>query len=49
VAALMRNLEALPFRPAVILISHERHVVRQAGRALRLSHGRLEEALEYRA
>ena len=49
VATLMRNLEELPYRPAVILISHERHVVRHAGRALRLSHGRLEEALEYRA
>jgi ATP-binding cassette subfamily B protein len=49
VAGLMRNLDRLPFRPAVILVSHERHVVRHAERAFRMSQGRLEEAVEYGA
>jgi ABC-type multidrug transport system fused ATPase/permease subunit len=49
VAGLMRNLDRLPFRPAVILVSHERHVVRHAERTFRMSQGKLEEALEYGA
>jgi len=50
IAILMRSLDDLPFRPAVILISHEAHVLRHADRAWRLAGGRLEEAVvEYRA
>jgi len=41
---LMKSLKRLPFRPAVLLISHERRVVEYADRAWRLRDGKLEEA-----
>jgi ATPase subunit of ABC transporter with duplicated ATPase domains len=44
ISALMRTLGRLPFRPAVIVVSHEARVLRHTGRAWRLSDGRLEEA-----
>ena len=43
ITMLMENLGRLPFRPAVILISHEWHVLRHAERAWRLTEGRLVE------
>ena len=50
IADLMSNLARLPFRPAVILISHEWRVLRHVDRAWRLIEGRLEEgALESRS
>ncbi|HUI79716.1 MAG TPA: ABC transporter ATP-binding protein [Bryobacteraceae bacterium] len=44
IAGLMHTLERLPFRPAVIIISHEARVLRHTDRAWRLVAGRLEEA-----
>lgn len=44
IATLMRNLAHLPFRPAVIIISHEWRVLRHTSRALHLSEGRLQES-----
>jgi hypothetical protein len=44
-----RNLGRLLFRPPVIVVSHEWRILRHAGRAWRLSKGRLvETALELR-
>jgi ABC-type multidrug transport system fused ATPase/permease subunit len=49
IASLIGSLDRLPFRPAVIVISHEWRVLRHATRAWRLAGGRLvETALEYR-
>jgi len=41
IAGLMESLARLPYRPAVILISHEPRVLRYTGRAWRLTGGRL--------
>ena len=50
IAALIDSLDRLPFRPAVIIISHEWRILRYASRAWRLADGRLvETALEHRA
>ena len=38
---LMESLRELPYRPAVILISHEPRVLRHVSRALRLAGGKL--------
>jgi ABC-type multidrug transport system fused ATPase/permease subunit len=49
IASLIDSLDRVPFRPAVIVISHEWRVLRHATRAWRLTGGRLvETALEYR-
>ena len=45
VASLMSRLDSLPFRPAVLLVSHEWHILRHADRAWRLDGGRLKEAV----
>jgi ABC-type bacteriocin/lantibiotic exporter with double-glycine peptidase domain len=46
---LMNRLERLPFRPSVLVISHEWRVLRHVDRAYRLADGRLVEvALETR-
>lgn len=44
VSGLMDRLDRLPFQPAVLLVSHEWHILRHAHRAWRLTGGRLEEA-----
>src|SRR5579871_195803 len=38
---LANRLDSLPFRPAVLVISHETHVLRHTDRAYRLENGRL--------
>jgi len=43
IASLVDNLGRLPFRPAVIIVSHEWRVLGHAGRAWRLREGRLVE------
>jgi ABC-type multidrug transport system fused ATPase/permease subunit len=49
IASLIDSLDRAPFRPAVIVISHEWRVLRHATHAWRLTGGRLvETALEYR-
>jgi ABC-type multidrug transport system fused ATPase/permease subunit len=49
IASLIRSLDRVPFRPAVIVISHEWRVLRHATRAWRLAGGELvETSLEYR-
>lgn len=49
IASLIGSLDGVPFRPAVIVISHEWRVLRHATRAWRLTGGKLvETALEYR-
>ena len=49
IASLIASLDSVPFRPAVIVISHEWRVLRHATRAWRVAGGRLmETALEYR-
>ena len=49
IASLIGSLDRVPFRPAVIVISHEWRVLRYATRAWRVTGGKLvETALEYR-
>src|ERR1035438_500758 len=49
IASLIGSLDRVPFRPAVIVISHEWRVLRYATRAWRVTAGKLvETALEYR-
>jgi len=49
IASLIGSLDRVPFRPAVIVISHEWRVLRHATRAWRITGGKLvETALEYR-
>jgi len=49
IASLIGSLDHVPFRPAVIVISHEWRVLRHATRAWRVAAGKLvETALEYR-
>jgi len=45
IASLVDNLGRLPFRPAVIIVSHEWRVLGHAGRAWRLREGRLVETV----
>ena len=44
IAGLMHSLGSLPYRPAVMIISHEWRVLRHTSRALYLSEGRLRES-----
>ena len=44
IASLIASLDALPFQPAVIIISHELRILRHAARAWRLESGRLVDA-----
>jgi ABC-type bacteriocin/lantibiotic exporter with double-glycine peptidase domain len=49
IASLIGSLDGVPFRPAVIVISHEWRVLRHATRAWRIrGHDLVETALEYR-
>ena len=45
IASLVENLGRLPFRPAVVIVSHEWRVLRHTGRAWRLREGRLVETV----
>jgi len=44
ITALVDSLSGLPFRPAVLMVSHEWRIVRHAGRVWRVADGRLTEA-----
>jgi ABC-type bacteriocin/lantibiotic exporter with double-glycine peptidase domain len=45
IASLVENLGRLPFRPAVIIVSHEWRVLRHTSQAWRLTEGRLVETV----